>query len=304
MERKLVYKNAGGKQRADKYLKVLLGVSREKIKEFLKDGRILVNGKTSAPSYLLQPDDEIIFNDDLFSDSAALIKPEQGNLEIIYSDTDIVAVNKHAGVITHPTNRILTGTLVNFLLYHTTLSSAGLPLRPGVVHRLDRETSGVIVFARTDYARENIISQFRNREVEKEYLAIVKGRFSPMRKEVEFTVSHEKDNHTKMEVGYLRGKKALTVIEVAEYLGELTLVKAKPISGRTHQIRLALSHLGYPIIGDLKYGVKSDLIKRVALHSHRIALALPSTGKRVEFRADIPADFLKVIKKIKDRNFA
>lgn len=299
MERKLVYKDAGGKERADKYLKVHLGVSRERIKEFLKNGRIFINGKVSSPSCLLQPDDEITFNDDLFSGNAALIQPEPGNLEIIYSDADIIAVNKPAGVITHPTNRILTGTLVNFLLYHTTLSSAGLPLRPGVVHRLDRETSGVIVFARTDYARENIISQFRNREVEKEYLAIVKGRFSPEKREVEFTVSHEKDNHTKMEVGYLRGKKALTIIEVAEYLGELTLVKAKPVSGRTHQIRLALGHLGYPIIGDLKYGIKSDLIGRVALHSHRIALSLPSTGKRLEFKADIPADFLKVISKFK-----
>lgn len=297
MERKLIYQKAGEKERVDRYLKEHLNVSREKIKEFLKDGRILVNGKVSAPSCLLQPNDEITISDDLFRDGTALIEPERGNLEIIYSDSEIIAVNKPAGIITHPTNRILTGTLVNFLLYHTTLSSAGLPLRPGVVHRLDRETSGVIVFARTDAARENIISQFRNREVEKEYLAIVKGRFSPMRREVEFTVSHEKDNHTKMEVGYLRGKKALTIIDAAEYLGELTLVKAKPISGRTHQIRLALAHIGYPIIGDLKYGVKSDLIGRVALHSHRIALALPSTGKRVEFRADIPADFLKVMKK-------
>ncbi|MBN1446095.1 MAG: RluA family pseudouridine synthase [Candidatus Omnitrophica bacterium] len=296
MERKLVY-NAGGKERIDRYLKERLNVSRERIKEFLKDGRILVNGKVTVPSRLLRPDDEITFNDDLFSGSAALIKPEPGNLEIIYSDADIVAVNKPAGVITHPTNRILTGTLVNFLLYHTTLSSAGLPLRPGVVHRLDRGTSGVIVFARTDYARENIINQFRNREVEKEYLAIVEGRLYPEKREVEFTVSHEKDNHTTMEVGYLRGKKALTIIEVAEYLGELTLVKAKPVSGRTHQIRLALAHLGYPIIGDLKYGVKSDLIGRPALHSHRIALSLPSTGKRVEFKADMPPDFLKVIKR-------
>ncbi len=295
MERKLIYENESGRERVDRYLKEHLGVSRERIKEYLKDGRILVNGKVAAPSCMLQQNDEITFNDDSFSGKAALIHPEPGNLEIIYSDVDIVAVNKPAGVITHPTNKILTGTLVNFLLYHTTLSSAGLPLRPGVVHRLDRETSGVIVFARTDTARENIISQFRNREVEKEYLAIVKGRFSPEKREVEFTVSHEKDNHMKMEVGYLRGKKALTIVEVDKYLGELTLVKAKPVSGRTHQIRLTLAHLGYPIIGDLKYGVKSDLIGRSALHSRRIVLSLPSTGRKVELKAEMPDDFLRII---------
>jgi 23S rRNA pseudouridine1911/1915/1917 synthase len=295
MERKLIYQSESGKERVDRYLKEHLKISRERIKEFLKDGRIFVNGKAAAPSAMLQQNDEITFNDDLFSGNEALIQPEPGNLEIIYSDTDIVAVNKPAGVITHPTNKILTGTLVNLLLHHTTLSSAGLPFRPGVVHRLDRETSGVIVFAKTDSARENIISQFRNREVEKEYLAIVKGRFSPEKREVEFTVSHEKDNHTKMEVGYLRGKKALTIVEVDKYLGELTLVKAKPVSGRTHQIRLALAHLGYPIIGDLKYGVKSDLIGRSALHSHRIVLSLPSTGRKVELKAEIPDDFLRII---------
>jgi len=297
--RKLLYQNADERERIDSYLKEQLGVSRQRIKEFLKDGKILVNDRTSAPSYRLQSDDEITFSDDLLCCAPVAIRPERGNLEIIYSDSEIIIVNKPAGIITHPTNRILTGTLVNLLLSHTTLASAGLPLRPGVVHRLDKGTSGVIVFAKTNSAWENMVSQFRNREVEKEYLAIVKGRFYPQKKEVEFTVSHEKGNHTKMAAGYLRGKKALTIIEVAEYLGDLTLVRAKPITGRTHQIRLALSHLGYPVIGDEKYGTKSDLIDRVALHSRRITLAIPSTGIRTQFDAEIPEDFLSIIRRYK-----
>ncbi len=289
MDEKLVYKGAGG-ERVDRYLKVRLNISRERVKELLKNGGILVNGKKVSPSHPMQSGDAITIVKSSFGIGDVLINPECGDIEIIYEDSDLIAVNKPAGIITHPTNRILSGTLVNLLLYHASLSSMGMPFRPGVVHRLDRETSGVVVFAKNDSAHNFLVSQFQNRQVEKEYVAIVQGRFEPLKAHVEFTVSPDKENRTRMEVHYLRGKKAITVIEVLKYIDCLSVLKVKPVTGRTHQIRITLAYLGYPIIGDLKYGVKSELIGRVALHSRRIRLSLPSTGEKVVFAAPLPGD--------------
>lgn len=296
MDKKLVYEGTGEKERIDKYLRERLNVSRERIKELLKSGNILVNGKTVVPSRLLQPNDEINIKEITPARDNPLVKPEYGRIDVIYEDSDIIAVNKPAGILTHPTNRILTGTLVNFLLHHTTLSSTGMPYRPGVVHRLDRETSGAVVFAKTDSAYNSLVGQFQNRQVEKEYIAVVQGKFKPLKVQVEFTVSPDKDNRTKMEVHYLRGKKAVTVIEVFKYIENLTVLKVKPVTGRTHQIRITLAHLGYPVIGDLRYGVRSDLINRVALHSRRITLALPSTGEKMSFSAPLPDDMLTIVR--------
>ncbi len=292
MSRKLVYRSGEHKrERIDRYLKENLDISRERLKKLLKAGNILVDNRIVPPSYLLQNNDQIGINslNASFPDGS-LVKPECGQIDIIYEDQNIIVVNKPAGILTHPTSRVLTGTLVNFLLYHTKLSSTGLPFRPGVVHRLDKETSGVIVFAKTDSSFDSLVRQFQNRQIEKEYIAVVQGRFQPSKKRVEFTVLPDKDDHTKMDVHYLRGKKAITILEVVKYIDNLTVVKAKPVTGRTHQIRITLAHLGYPIIGDLKYGVKSDMIDRVALHSYRLTLTIPSTGEKKSFIASIPED--------------
>ncbi|MCX8082185.1 MAG: RluA family pseudouridine synthase [bacterium] len=301
MNKKLIY-HSNNKERIDIYIKNRFNIPREKVKSLLKEGFILVTNKEVKPSYLLRNGDEILINEDVLNQyKEHEIIPEKHPIDIIYSDNEIIVVNKPAGIITHPTEKIRNGTMVNFLLNITTLSNKN-SLRPGVVHRLDRETSGVMVFAKTDNAWENLVLQFKNRTVEKEYLAIVKGHFSPLKKEVEFTVSHNRDNYTKMKVHYLKGKKAVNIIEVIKYLGDLTLVKIKPLTGRTHQIRLALSHLGYPIIGDTKYGVRSDIIKRTALHSYRISFYHPSTKERCQFRADVPEDFLKIISEIDNKD--
>lgn len=292
MDRKLIYKEKK-KQRVDVYLKEILKTSRENIKLLLKEEIILVKNKRVEPSYLLKNGDEILIKDSLSANNKGDILPEKYPLDIIYNDNDIIVVNKPAGVLTHPTEKIKSGTMVNFLLNITSLCKTDNSLRPGVVHRLDRDTSGVMVFAKTDSAWESLVLQFKNRLVEKEYLAIVKGRFYPFKKEVEFTITH-KDDRTGMAVHYLKGKKAVTVIEVIKYIDNLTLVKAKPITGRTHQIRLALSHTGYPVIGDVKYGIKSELISRVALHSYKLSFYHPSTNQRCEFKAPVPDDFLKI----------
>ncbi|MCM8820923.1 MAG: RluA family pseudouridine synthase [Candidatus Omnitrophica bacterium] len=302
MDRKLIYQK-NKRERIDIYLKTTLKISREKVKLLLKDGLALVQNKQVEPSYLLKNRDEILIKKEelLYKSEKNNILPEKYQLDIIYYDNDIIVVNKPAGILTHPTGKVKIGTMINFLLNFTSLSNTGNTSRPGVVHRLDRETSGVMVFARTNSAWENLTLQFKNRMIEKEYLAIIKGNFYPLRKEIEFTVSHSRKNHTKMEVHYLKGKKTVNIIEVVKYIDDLTLVKVKPITGRTHQIRLALAHSGYPIIGDVKYGVKSQLISRVALHSYKISFLHPSTKQRCEFIATLPDDFLKITGKI-DKN--
>ncbi|HOM27672.1 MAG TPA: RluA family pseudouridine synthase [bacterium] len=283
-----------GKVRVDKYLKEITGLSRERIKNLIRNKKIFVNGKVIEPSYILQKGNLItIFEEEI--DKEFNIEPEKGQLDIIYEDEDIIVLNKKAGILTHPTHAIKSGTLVNFLLYHTKLSNIGSPYRPGVVHRLDKETSGVIVFAKTDYAYWSLIEQFKNRIVKKTYYAIVEGRFPEKKKVVEFRVSPDRENPTKMKVHFLKGKDALTEIEVEKYVGNYTLLKIKPVTGRTHQIRLTLSYLGYPILGDDKYGKKTEIIKRVALHAYQISFLHPKTKQYVEFSAPFPEDLKKIL---------
>ncbi|HOV21076.1 MAG TPA: RluA family pseudouridine synthase [bacterium] len=280
--------------RIDKYLKEKLNVSRERIKYLIKQEKVIVNSKKIIPSYHLKKGD-LISIIQIEEEQKEEIKPEKSNLEIIYEDKNIIVVNKPAGIITHPTNYKKTGTLLNYVLYYTSLAKIGSPLRIGVVHRLDKETSGVIVFAKTSLAYWNLIEQFRNRMVEKIYLAIVKGNFTPEKKVIEFTVLPDKENPTKMKVHFLKGKKTITEINALKYFDDYTLVSVKPITGRTHQIRLTLSYLNYPIIGDEKYGVKSPIISRCALHAWKLTLANPRDNKKQTFIASIPDDIIQII---------
>ncbi|MCM8818748.1 MAG: RluA family pseudouridine synthase [Candidatus Omnitrophica bacterium] len=278
------------KLRIDKFLKEELKLSRERIKNLIKENKILVNEKPVEPSYLLNKNDSIkLIEEDIKKDE--IIKPEKGDLYIIYEDMDIIVVNKPSGILTHPTPKIKSNTLINFLLYHTKLADIGAPYRPGVVHRLDKETSGVIVFAKNDFSYWSLIEQFKNRIIKKEYYAIVKGRFPEKKKIVEFKVSPDKENLTKMRVRFLKGKDALTEIEVEEHFENYTLLKLKPFTGRTHQIRLTLSYLGYPVLGDTKYGGEKTLSGKLFLHSYKISFIHPKTRKIIEFIAPFPEHF-------------
>lgn len=282
------------KERIDKFLKEITKISREKIKKLIKEEKIVVNDKKVEPSYLLNKNDIIkIFEEETKEE---IIKPEKGKIDIIYEDEDIIVVNKPSGILTHPTFNIKTGTLLNLLLSHTKLSNIGSPYRPGVVHRLDKETSGVIVFAKNDFSYWSLIEQFKNRIVKKEYYAIVDGKFPEKKKIVEFKILPDKENPTKMKIHFLKGKDALTEIEVEKYMSDFTLLKIRPITGRTHQIRLTLSYLGYPVLGDEKYGKKTETMKRIALHSYKISFIHPKDKNRIEFTAELPEDFLLFLK--------
>lgn len=286
--------NQGTNIRIDKFIAERFNISREKAKRLIKSGKVLVNSRFVSPSYVLKKGD-LISLEKISEDIQQQVKPEKDNIEIIYQDEHIIVVNKPAGILTHPTSFKKRGTLLNYVLYHTSLSKIGAPLRPGVVHRLDKETSGVIVFAKTDFAYWNLVEQFKNRLVEKIYIAIVKGKFTPSKRVVEFTVLPDKENPTKMRVHFLKGKKALTEINVVKYIDNYTVVSVKPVTGRTHQIRITLSYLGYPVIGDEKYGVKNHLISRCALHAWKISFFHPFTKERKTFIARIPEDIQKII---------
>lgn len=284
--------------RIDKYLKEKFKISRERIKKLIEENKIVVNEKKIEPSYILKKNDIIKIYDYKDFQLEQEIIPEKGKIKIIYEDKDIIVVDKPSGIITHPTQKIKSGTLLNYILYHTKLSNIGSPFRPGVVHRLDKETSGVIIFAKNDFSYWSLIEQFKNHLVKKEYYAIVKGKFPEKKKLIEFKIAPDKENPTKMKVHFLKGKNALTEIEVEKYIDDLTLLKIKPITGRTHQIRLTLSYLGYPILGDEKYGTKSEIINRLALHSYKINFIHPTTNQYMEFYAPLPEDFEKILKLI------
>lgn len=276
------------KTRLDKFLKEITLFSRERIKKLINEEKIIVNNKKTEPSYLLKRGDKIKIEEEIKNNQTEEIKPEKGNIEIIYEDKHIIVVNKPSGILTHPTLYIKTGTLLNFVLFHTNLSKIGSPYRTGVVHRLDKETSGVIVFAKTDFAYWSLIEQFKNRIVKKEYFAIVEGKFPEKEKIVEFTLLPDKENPTKMRVHFLKGKQTLTKIELQKHFDNFSLLKIKPITGRTHQIRITLAYLGYPIVGDTKYGKKTNLIERLALHAHKLSFLHPETKNYIEFTAPNP----------------
>ncbi|MCM8785356.1 MAG: RluA family pseudouridine synthase [Candidatus Omnitrophica bacterium] len=289
------------KIRIDKFLKQELSISREKVKKLIEENKISVNERKVEPSYILKKNDVIkIYAFEGWKDEN-IIKPEKGEIDIVYEDDDIIVINKPSGIITHPTPKIKSGTLLNYLIYHTKLSNIGAPYRMGVVHRLDKETSGVIVFAKNDFSYWSLIEQFKNRTIKKEYYAIVEGKFPEKKKIVEFKVSPDKENPTKKKVHFLKGKNALTEIEVEKYMDDLTLLKIKPITGRTHQIRLTLSYLGYPVLGDEKYGrKKTEFINRLALHSYSLNLIHPKTKQNVEFCVPLPEDFKKILTKFNE----
>lgn len=293
----IIYRQDGCKERVDSYLKKLLGFSREKIKGLLAAGKICVNGRAVEPAYNLRPGDriDVLVKEDPLDSSLPV--PQKADLNVIYEDGHILVVNKPAGILTHPTHSRKEGTLLNFALAHSCLAG-GDPDRPGIVHRLDRDTSGAIVMAKTEAAYENLVRQFSNRQVNKVYLAVVKGFLPYSSKNVEFTIQPDKKEHTSMDVRYLRGKKTITIVERIRYIerSDITIVMAKPVTGRTHQVRLALASEGYPIIGDEVYGALSPLIGRVALHSYRISFNHPGEERIVRFTASLPADLELIIK--------
>lgn len=285
--------------RADKVVSTLLdGVSRSRIQRALDLGMVKVNGVKADRRTVLSPGDAVEVA--LPSPGEPTARPVKMSLRVLFEDAHLIAVDKPAGLLTHPVQGSDEVSVVHGLLHHTKgrLAPAGGAPRPGVVHRLDRETSGVIVLAKTDKAYHALVTQFTERTAQKEYLALVDKAPRLLSGVIDAAIDRHRTVRVRMAVRE-DGREAVTEWRVEEKYGEhAALVRACPHTGRTHQIRVHLAHLGHPILGDRTYG-KFDVpaftgwpMPRVMLHAHRLTLTHPQTGKELTLAAEPPKDFL------------
>jgi 23S rRNA pseudouridine1911/1915/1917 synthase len=294
--------------RLDRFLALQLpDISRTHIQSLMDEGRILVNGVAMKPSHRVEQGATVVV--EIPPPPAPGVPAENIPLKIIYEDADIAVLNKAAGMIVHPGAGGGAGTLVAALLgrYGTEggLSTIGGPMRPGIVHRLDKETSGVVVIARTDAAHLKLVEEFRDREVEKTYIALLHGIVKGETGRVELPVARDLNRRARMTARRREGREARTDWRVLLRLAGFTLIQAGLHTGRTHQIRVHFSALGWPVVGDTLYGAPRQ--ERVAtlllpplsrnfLHAARIAFSHPRTGKRAEFRASLPEELVRYLR--------
>ena len=295
----IITENEAG-QRADVALAAMLELTRSNMQKLLDEGRAVKGTKVIKSNYKLKLDDEIIVT--LPEPQPLDVQPENIPLDIIYEDEDVVVVNKARGMVVHPAAGNYSGTLVNALLYHCkNLSGINGVIRPGIVHRLDKDTSGIMVCAKNDAAHVSLSEQIQSKTAQRTYLAVVRGNIKTDSGVIETQIARDKDDRKKMAVVKEGGRNAVTEYEVVERFGKYTIVKCKLKTGRTHQIRVHMEYLGYPLVGDPKYSpMKTPFsINGQALHSLTLAFDHPRTGERMEFEAKLPEDLHKVVTRLR-----
>ena len=275
--------------RADKNIKINdylkeRGVSSRLIRKSIKSEKIYLSGKLIKKNKKLKLNDIISLR---FEDEEPNGKVEKKSLDILYEDDDLILINKEPFMVTHTAKDDSDGTLLNYLLGYFDENNIRRKVR--FVNRLDRDTSGIVVACKNSFAQDKISSDFRDK-VEKKYLAICSGIFKEKEGIIDAPIATSEDN-IRREVNYVIGKKSITSYKVLEEYDKMSLVMLTLYTGRTHQIRVHLSHMGHPIIGDSLYGEKSDLINRQALHAYSIKLNLPRNDKEIEIFAKVPKDF-------------
>jgi pseudouridine synthase, RluA family len=266
-------------------------LSRARVQNLIKAGQILLNGAVTRPSEALKANDEIAVSvPDTIPPEA--LQAEDIPLAILYEDADFLVLDKPAGLVVHPGAGNDTGTLVHALLHHCTdLSGIGGVERPGIVHRLDKETSGCLVIAKNDFTHHSLASQFASRAVEKTYLAIVEGTLRRASGTIDATIGRHRVHRQKMAVVPAeKGREAVTHYRVLATGDGLSLVECRPKTGRTHQIRVHLKHLGHSLAGDPIYGRRGKFPRHL-LHAWKLSFDHPRTGERIVFTAPVPADF-------------
>lgn len=307
------------RERLDVYLThQVQNATRNKVQQAITAGFVLVNGARVKPSYNVSPGDTIEVT--LPHPPAPKAAPENIPLEIVYEDDALLVVNKPAGMVTHPAYANYSGTLVNALLFHVrSLSSVNTDLRPGIVHRLDKDTTGLMVVAKTDRAHHHLAKQFAAHTIHREYWAIVWGRFRSKKGTIEAALGRSKRDRKKVAV-VADGKHAVTDYEVIEEFDFLTLLRLRLRTGRTHQIRVHLAHIGHPVFGDPSYsgrnpaqggltGTKArqaanllKLIARQSLHAKTIGFCHPGTNVLLQFDSELPSDIEAVLAAIRRKD--
>tara|TARA_S200000501_G_scaffold339840_1_gene347873 strand:+ start:79529 stop:80491 length:963 start_codon:yes stop_codon:yes gene_type:complete len=302
--------------RLDKYIfNKLKSFSRTQIQSWIKNGLVIVNNSRKKASYRLELSDKVSISVPVIKDDIKL-KPEKIKFDIIHEDNDIIILNKPSGLVVHPGNGNKSKTLVNGLLYHfSSLSDVNGIIRPGIVHRLDANTSGIMIVAKTNSAHISIANQFENRTIKKEYNAITWGNWKIKKGEINQPISRKRKDPTKFTVDET-GKKSVTKFKVVKQLKHLAEIKFKPKTGRTHQIRVHANWFNHPLFGDEKYGGGIQKTKglipelkryyqqifksfgRHALHAYSLEFSHPRTGKKMTFQVPNPDDYNYLINKV------
>jgi len=291
---------AGEGVRLDSFLASCAGISRTSAKELILSGLVWVDGRgISKPSFRLREGQRV---EALLPPAEGVVelKPEPVEFGLVYLDEHLIVVDKPAGLVVHPAPGNWSGTLANGLLYaFPELAGVGGEGRPGLVHRLDKETSGLMVVARSSIARRSLLEQFSRRSVEKGYLALVLGKPSPERGVIDAPVGRNPFDRKKMAVVF-GGKEAITEYRVLRSFGEVSLVECRPKTGRTHQIRVHLSWMGFPILGDALYakGRPPEWVRRLMLHAYLLVFRHPVWGSEMRFTSRLPGDFRDALRRV------
>jgi 23S rRNA pseudouridine1911/1915/1917 synthase len=300
--------------RLDRWLLARLSeptLTRSRLQKLIRSGAVQLNGQVARPGLRLRPHDLVTIElpDNVQEET---LEPEPFTLPILYEDEHIIAVDKPAGMVVYPAPGHPRGTVLNQVISHCALASFGAPARPGVVHRLDEGTSGVLVLAKTDLAYLKLVEQFKNRQIEKIYLAVVHGAIAEDEGRIEGPIGRDPAHRQRMRI-VSGGKPAITEFRVLKRFDEVTVLEVRPLTGRTHQIRVHLSAIGHPVVGDDLYqtssgqasldvhlrqplageGVQSR--RSLGLHAWKMRLMHPITGERLELVAPIPAEFLELL---------
>ncbi|WP_339170445.1 RluA family pseudouridine synthase [Anoxybacillus sp. FSL W8-1294] len=268
--------------------------SRSQVQQWLKEGHVLVNGKAVKPNYKCHVDDEVVIS--IPSPEPLDVEPEPIPLDIYYEDADVLVVNKPRGMVVHPAPGHMHGTLVNALLAHCQdLSGINGVLRPGIVHRIDKDTSGLLMIAKNDLAHESLVNQLVNKTVTRKYVAIVHGVIPHDYGTIDAPIGRDPRDRQSMAV-VENGKEAVTHFRVLERFEHYTFVECQLETGRTHQIRVHMKYIGYPLAGDPKYGPRKTLpIDGQALHAGVLGFQHPRTGEYLQFEAPIPHEFERLL---------
>ena len=293
-------------QRIDVFLSERISKTRSFIKQLIKKGNILLNGKTVKSGYKIKSGDTIEIN--LPEDEEIILKPEKIPLEILYKDEHVAVINKPPGLVMYPAAGHRSGTLMNALAYHVErLANVGGPLRPGVVHRLDKDTSGLVVVALSDEAYYPLVEAFKKRTIKRIYYTIVHGTMKEKEGEIELPIGRSPTHRKKMSTRVRRGRYAKTHWRVIEEYHFATFIEVRLATGRTHQIRVHFSAIGHPVLGDSVYGRKTTIktkermirVPRQMLHAGVLGFSHPVAGQWLEFAAPIPSDMEELLELLK-----
>ena len=284
--------------RIDSYLATKLDISRSKIQKLIREGKVLVNDKVISANYLVKLNDQIQLNDELNYEIS--VEPENIPLDIVYEDDDLLVINKASGMVVHPAPGHYTNTLVNAFLYRFNRTS-GDKMRPGIVHRLDKDTSGLMLVAKNEETHEKLSKMIGNKEVERRYLAITTGVIKTDTGTIDAPIGRDQRNRLKMQVTDVNAKEAITHFKVLKRYKANTLIECILETGRTHQIRVHLAYINYPIVNDPLYGKEKNCTEfGQMLHSKSIRFNHPRTNKELYFEVEPPKEFKEKLEELEN----